>query len=152
MYGRTTVTDWNLVCLKSHLKAVTQNFFILGTGCSLFTGILSDRYGRKCILMLLILIMVLVLNITQFLMHTPALTISEKFVIFSISRFLQGVAQTMYSISFVLLLEITGPANRVTAANILAYSFSIGQMVIVGLAYFFKDWLKVLENSYLLIS
>lgn len=144
MYGRTTVTDWNLVCLKSHLKAVTQNFFILGTGCSLFTGILSDRYGRKPVLIFLILVMVLVLNITQFFMHTPVLTINEKFVIFTISRFLQGVAQTMYSISFVLLLEITGPANRVSAGNILAYSFSIGQMAIVGLAYFFKDWLKVI--------
>jgi hypothetical protein len=30
LYGRTTVTDWNLVCLKSHLKAATQNTFILG--------------------------------------------------------------------------------------------------------------------------
>lgn len=143
MYGRTTVTDWNLICLKSHLKAVTQNVFILGTGCSLFTGILSDRFGRKPVLMVLILVMVLVLNTTQFLMHTPALSINQKFIIFTISRFLQGAAQTLYSISFVLLLEITGPAQRVTAANILAYSFSIGQMAIVGLAYFFKDWLKV---------
>ena len=39
------------------------------------------------------------------------------------------MATTMYSVSFVLLLEITGPKNRVTAGNILAYSFSIGQMV-----------------------
>jgi hypothetical protein len=30
VYGRTTVTDMNLVCLNSHLKAVTQNAFILG--------------------------------------------------------------------------------------------------------------------------
>ena len=30
VYGSTTVTDWNLVCLKSHLKALTQNTFILG--------------------------------------------------------------------------------------------------------------------------
>jgi hypothetical protein len=29
-YGKTTVTSWNLVCLKSHLKATTQNAFILG--------------------------------------------------------------------------------------------------------------------------
>jgi hypothetical protein len=30
VYGKTTVTSWNLVCLKSHLKATTQNAFILG--------------------------------------------------------------------------------------------------------------------------
>ncbi|CAF0756334.1 unnamed protein product [Brachionus calyciflorus] len=143
LYGRTTVTDWNLVCLKSHLKALTQNAYILGTGCSVFTGILSDKLGRKTAMILLITLMVLVLNTTQFFMHTKALSINQKFVIFTISRFIQGIAQTMYSISFVLLLEITGPKNRVTAGNILAYSFSIGQLIIAGLAYFFKDYLKV---------
>ena len=49
----------------------------------------------------------------------------------------------MFTISFVLLLEITGPKHRVTAGNIVAYSFSIGQMIIVALAYFFKDWRKI---------
>ena len=143
LYGQTTVTDWNLVCLKSHLKAVTQNAFILGTGCSLFTGILSDKFGRRSALIILVTLMVLVLNITQFLMHTAALNSNQKFILFTISRFFQGVAQTMYSISYVLLLEITGPQHRVTAGNILAYSFSIGQMILVGLAYFFKNWLKI---------
>jgi OCT family organic cation transporter-like MFS transporter 4/5 len=143
LYGSTTVTDWDLVCLKSHLKAVTQNAFILGTGCSVFTGILSDKLGRRTALLLMITLMVFVLNITQFLMHSAVLDAEEKFIIFTFSRFLQGVAQTMYSISFVLLLELTGPKDRVTAGNILAYSFSIGQMLIVGLAYYFKNWLKV---------
>jgi hypothetical protein len=76
-------------------------------------------------------------------MHNQSLSIDKKFIIFTISRFFQGVAQTMYSISFVLLLEITGPSQRVTAGNILAYSFSIGQMIIDGLAYYFRDWLKI---------
>lgn len=143
MYGRTTVTDWNLICLRSHLKAVTQNAFILGTGCSLFTGILSDKFGRKTALIWMITLMVLVLNITQFFMHSAVLTSRQKFFIFTISRFMQGVAQTMYSISFVLLLEITVPKYRLLAGNILAYSFSIGQMALVGLAYYFRNWLKV---------
>ena len=143
VYGSTTVTDWNLVCLKSHLKALTQNTFILGTGCSVFTGILSDKCGRRTALILMVTLMVLVLNTTQFLMHTQVLSIETKFTIFTISRFIQGVAQTMYSISFVLLLELVGPKHRVTAGNILAYSFSVGQMLMAGLAYFFKNWLKI---------
>ncbi len=40
-------------------------------------------------------------------------------------------------------MEITGPKHRVTAGNINAYSFSIGQMIIAGLAFYFKDWRKV---------
>lgn len=91
----------------------------------------------------MITLMFLILNITQILMHSPVLSINTRFIIFTISRFFQGVAQTMYSISFVLLLEITGLKHRVTAGNILAYSFSIGQMCIALLAYYFKDWRKI---------
>ena len=119
VYGRTLVSDLDLVCLKSHMKAATQNTFILGTGCSVFTGILSDSFGRRRALVLMITLMFLVLNITQILMHSGALSINQKFTLFTISRFLQGVAQTMYTICFVLLLEITGPKHRVTAGNIL---------------------------------
>jgi OCT family organic cation transporter-like MFS transporter 4/5 len=143
MYGETTVSSWDLVCLESHLKALTQNTFILGTGCSVFTGIISDKFGRKHALILLITLLVVVLNATQFLMHTAALTRNQKFTIFTISRFFQGVGTTLYSVGFVLLLEITGPKHRVTAGNILAYSFSIGQMILVGIAYYFKNWLKI---------
>jgi MFS family permease len=143
LYGRTTVTDFNLVCLDSHLKALTQNTFILGTGCSVFTGIISDKFGRRSALILMITILVVTLNATQFLMHTAALTRNQKFVIFTISRFFQGVGTTFYSVSFVLLLEITGPKHRVTAGNILAYSFSIGQIILVCVAYVLKDWLKI---------
>jgi MFS family permease len=96
--GRTTVSDWNLVCSKSHLKAVSQNAFILGTGCSVFTGILSDKYGRRAALMTMIFLMVVVLNVTQVLLHLNSLTNMQKYTLYTISRFLQGVAQTMYSI------------------------------------------------------
>ena len=87
--------------------------------------------------------MFFVLNTTQLLMHSEALSINTKITLFTISRFFQGVASSMFTISFVLLLEITGPKHRVTAGNITAYSFSVGQMIIVGLAYYFKDWRKV---------
>jgi hypothetical protein len=43
----------------------------------------------------------------------------------------------------VLLLEITGPKNRVMAGNIMAYGFSIGQMIIVTFAYAMKDYRKL---------
>ena len=130
-----------MIMLSSDIKMIS--FKNSGTGCSVFTGILSDKYGRRTALILMVTLMVLVLNVTQFLMHTAVLSIQTKFVIFTISRFIQGVAQTMYSISFVLLLELVGPKHRVTAGNILAYSFSVGQMIIVGLAYYLRNWLKV---------
>ncbi len=143
MYGRTLVSDWNLVCVRSHLKAATQNTFIIGTGMSVFTGILSDKLGRRTVMITLIFTMFFVLNVTQIVMHSEAITANTKLFLFTVSRFFQGVCCSMFTISFVLLLEITGPKHRVTAGNITAYSFSIGQMIIAGLAFYFKDWRKV---------
>ena len=143
MYGKTTVTDWDLICTKSHLKALTQNLYILGTGCSLFTGVLADLIGRRSALTILILLLTLTLNITPFLMHTPVISNPTKLALFCISRFLQGLGQTLYQIGMVLLLEITGPEHRVFAANVLAYGFAVGQIVLVGVVYWLKDWLKV---------
>ena len=68
VYGRTFVSESNLVCVKSHLKAATQNTFILGTGCSVFSGILADRFGRRTTMISLIFVMFVVLNVTQVLM------------------------------------------------------------------------------------
>jgi hypothetical protein len=143
MYGQTTVTDWDLVCWDAHLKALTQNTFILGTGCSVFTGIISDKLGRRNALILMVTILILVLNSTQFLMHTAYFSDRTKFIIFTISRFLQGVGSTLYSVGFVLLIEITGPKHRVIAGNILAYSFAVGQMALVCFSYYFQNWLKI---------
>jgi MFS family permease len=143
MYGQTTVSDWDLVCWDAHLKALTQNTFILGTGCSAFTGIISDKLGRRNALILMITILILVLNSTQFFMHSGYFSDRTKFIIFTFSRFFQGLGSTLYSVAFVLLVEITGPKHRVIAGNILAYSFAVGQITLVCFSYYFQNWLKI---------
>ncbi len=144
IYGRTIVTDWNLVCLKSYFKALTQNAYIMGTAGSIFSGIMSDKLGRKTAMMIMITLMAIVLNVTQLLMHQADLSNTSKIVILTISRFFQGFGQTMYAVSFVLLMEITGPQHRVFAGNVMAYSFGMGQIVLCGLAYYLRDWRKVM--------
>ncbi len=144
IYGRTIVTDWNLVCLKSYFKALTQNAYIMGTACSIISGIISDKLGRKTAMMLMITLMAIVLSFTQLLMHQADLGDASKITILTISRFFQGFGQTMYSVSFVLLMEITGPKHRVFAGNIMAYSFGVGQLVLCGLAYYLRDWRKIM--------
>lgn len=144
MYGPTIATEWNLVCVRSYLKALTQNAYIMGTACAILSGIMSDKIGRKTSMMIMITLMAIVLNFTQLLMHQQTLDAKTKFTIFTVSRFLQGFAQTMYAVSFVLLMEITGPQNRVLAGNIMAYSFACGQMILVLLAYYLRDWRKIM--------
>ncbi|CAF2050839.1 unnamed protein product [Rotaria magnacalcarata] len=138
-YNTTISTDWNLICDRLHLKGITQNAYIMGTSGSFLTGIMSDRLGRRTTMYLLILVLVLVLNTTQLMMHSN-LSHDAKLVIFTISRFLTGFAQTTYSITLVLLLEMTSATKRVLASNILSYFYTLGELFIMLIYYVTRDW------------
>jgi hypothetical protein len=99
----------------------------MGTSCSFLTGIMSDKLGRRTTMYSLILLMVIVLNTTQLMMHSN-ISNTKKLVIFTISRFLTGFAQTTYSITLVLLLEMTSANRRVLASNILSYFYTLGMI------------------------
>ena len=142
-YNTTISTDWNLVCNRLHLKGITQNAYIMGTSGSLLTGIMSDKLGRRTTMYSLILLMVVVLNATQILMHS-ALSHDKKLIIFTISRFFTGFAQTTYSITLVLLLEMTSASKRVLASNILSYFYTLGELLIMICYYYTRDWSKTM--------
>jgi OCT family organic cation transporter-like MFS transporter 4/5 len=124
-YNTTISTEWNLVCDQLHLKAITQNAYIMGTSGSFLTGIMSDKLGRRTTMYSLILLMVIVLNATQMIMYSN-MSNAKKLIVFTISRFLTGFAQTTYSITLVLLLEMTSANRRVLASNILSYFYTLG--------------------------
>jgi OCT family organic cation transporter-like MFS transporter 4/5 len=126
-YNTTISTEWNLVCDQLHLKALTQNAYIMGTSGSFLTGIMSDKLGRRTTMYSLILLMVIVLNATQMIMYSK-ISNGKKLIIFTISRFLTGFAQTTYSITLVLLLEMTSANRRVLASNILSYFYTLGMI------------------------
>ena len=46
-YGSTIINDWELVCDKQYLAALSQSFYLCGFISSFVSGILSDKYGRK---------------------------------------------------------------------------------------------------------
>lgn len=138
-YNTTISTEWNLICDKLHLKGITQNAYIIGTSGSFLTGIMSDKLGRRTTMYSLILLMVIVLNGTQLMMHSK-MSDMKKLTIFTISRFLTGFAQTTYSITLVLLLEMTSANRRVLASNILSYFYTSGELLIMIIYYLTRDW------------
>ncbi|CAF1206596.1 unnamed protein product [Didymodactylos carnosus] len=140
-YESTIVTDWTLVCDRLHLKGLTQNFYILGTGCSILSGIMSDKLGRRTTMYLLIILMTFTLNITQIMMHSTTMTPNMKLLIFTISRFLTGFSQTTYSITLVLLMEITTANKRILPGYILSYFFALGELLVMLIYYYFRSWL-----------
>lgn len=135
-YGETLSTELSLVCDKFHLKALTQNVYSAGAAGSLLTGLLSDRWGRRKTIYLLVILLIIALNTMQLFLYSP----NHKLLVFTICRFFQGFAITFYQVSLVLLLELTGPNRRVLAANILSYSFALGQIILALIARKLKDY------------
>jgi len=135
-YGKTLSTELSLVCEKFHLRALTQNIYSAGAAGSLLTGLLSDRWGRRKTIYLLIIILFIALNIMQLFLYSP----NHKLLVFTICRFFQGFSITFHSVSLVLLSELTGPSRRVLAANTLAYSFALGQIILAIIARQLKDY------------
>jgi len=135
-YGETLTTELSLVCEKFRLRALTQNIYSAGTAGSLLTGFLSDRWGRRKTIYLLVIILIIALNTMQLFLYSP----THKLLIFTICRFFQGFAITFHSVSLVLLSELTGPNRRVLAANTLAYSYAFGQIILALIARQLKDY------------
>lgn len=46
--GQTWISEWDLVCDKEYLKNVAEMFFLVGVATGgIISGYLSDRFGRK---------------------------------------------------------------------------------------------------------
>jgi OCT family organic cation transporter-like MFS transporter 4/5 len=135
-YGETLSTELLLICDRFHLRALTQNIYSAGAAGSLITGLLSDRWGRRKTIYLLVIILIIALNTMQLFLYSK----NHKLLVFTICRFFQGFAITFHSVSLVLLSELTGPSRRVLAANTLAYSFALGQIILAVIARQLKDY------------
>lgn len=54
--NENVISEWNLVCDREHLASVVEMCFLVGAAVgSIFSGWVSDRYGRRHTLMVLIL-------------------------------------------------------------------------------------------------
>ena len=63
-YGRTIVTEFDLICDRLYLSNLTQTMYMFGSMLSFFSGYLSDRFGRKtvCYYMSLLLCSSILIN------------------------------------------------------------------------------------------
>uniref|UniRef100_A0A3Q3XEW2 Major facilitator superfamily (MFS) profile domain-containing protein n=1 Tax=Mola mola TaxID=94237 RepID=A0A3Q3XEW2_MOLML len=132
-FSSTTATEWDLVCDDKHLNQALATYFFLGVtfGAVLF-GQLSDKFGRKSMLLVALISSTTLGAITAF---------STSYVMFAVSRALCGGALSGLSIIGVVLgVEWTDMKHRTFTGTILSLSWSVGNMVLALLAYFIRDW------------
>uniref|UniRef100_F6PRJ7 Solute carrier family 22 member 1 n=1 Tax=Monodelphis domestica TaxID=13616 RepID=F6PRJ7_MONDO len=131
--GSSIVTEFNLVCADSWKLDLIQSSvnagFFLG---SMGIGYVADRFGRKVCL----LTTVFISSLSGVLM-----AISPNYASLVIFRLLQGlVSKGSWTSGYILLTEFVGPAYRRTVSIVYQMNFTVGLVVLSGIAYIIPYW------------
>ncbi|CAL8332783.1 unnamed protein product [Lota lota] len=132
-FQNTLATEWDLVCGSKGLDKATATIFFIGVMCGapLF-GFLSDRFGRRRMLLV---------SYLATMMFAMTSSFSRSYLMFVIMRYLTGVAISGISIiSIVLNIEWCGVENRTFAGVVTSLDWTIGSMILCGIAYFVNEW------------
>ncbi|XP_042372514.1 solute carrier family 22 member 7-like, partial [Plectropomus leopardus] len=124
---------WDLVCDRKGLTKTTSTIFFLGVmmGAVVF-GFLSDKYGRRNMLMT---------SYVATIVFGFSSAFSNSFVVFSVLRFLTGFGLTGVSItSIVICVEWVEPDRRSLIIVIASLAWSVGNMLLAAFAFLVNDW------------
>ncbi|XP_010750841.1 solute carrier family 22 member 6 isoform X2 [Larimichthys crocea] len=129
----TIISDWDLVCDMRSLKQMGQTVYMGGVlvGAVIFGG-LSDRYGRR--------ILLLISNMLMAVSGT-CVAFSNSFALFCLFRFGCGMALSGLGLNtFSLIVEWIPTRVRTVVGTLTGYCYTLGQLFLAVLAYFIRDW------------
>ncbi|NWX43978.1 S22A7 protein, partial [Steatornis caripensis] len=132
-FTSTISTQWDLVCEQRGLNQATATFFFIGVtmGAVVF-GYLSDRFGRKAMLLLSLVCSVI------FGMLSAA---SISYSMLAITRTLTGVALSGVSLIILPLgMEWVDIQHRTFSGILTSIFWSIGNMLLAVVGYLVREW------------
>ncbi|KAK2140710.1 hypothetical protein LSH36_1273g00029 [Paralvinella palmiformis] len=128
----TINSKYNLVCDRSWMAELTSTVYMGGVLVgSVISGLISDRFGRK-LPMLMFMIGYFLFALLQ--------AFAPNYTLFVVFRFFASVSSmSTYLCTFVIVMEILGPSHYVLLAVTFQIFFSVGFMLIPGIAYSIRD-------------
>ncbi|XP_028659839.2 solute carrier family 22 member 6-A-like isoform X1 [Erpetoichthys calabaricus] len=135
-FVETIVTEWDLVCDLRYMKQMSQTVYMGGVlAGALILSSLSDKFGRRRLLTFSYLKLAVSGTCTAF---------SPSYGVFCFLRFMTGMAISGVVLNVVcLVLEWTPMKSRTIIGTTASFSFTIGQLVLAGIAYGIRDWRKL---------
>ncbi|XP_055499258.1 solute carrier family 22 member 4-like [Leucoraja erinacea] len=133
-YTSTIVSEWDLVCDDTWKEPLTTSLYffgvLIGSGGS---GVISDRFGRK---------IVLVGTMAVQILFNLLITLSPSWEIFCLIHFFRGIGEiSNYMITFVLGSELLQKSSRVTFSTLgIGCFYAVGYMMLSFVAYFIRGW------------
>ncbi|CDW56042.1 Organic cation transporter protein [Trichuris trichiura] len=137
-FARTAVTEWDLVCDKKWVRSFVQSVYYIGQFFgSYICGRLSDRFGRK-----MVFFVAIILQLTCGIL----IAVAPYWPLVALLRIGLGFAHPgIFVIAVVIGTELVGPKQRVLAGVGAGIFFSFGQIFLGSLAYLFDryDYLQL---------
>lgn len=132
-YESTTLTEWDLVCQRAWWKASADAIFMVGVLLgSIIFGALSDKYGRKIIFFISLLLQAFAGVLTG---------LAPNYFIFVTFRMIVGAATSgVFLVAYVLALEMVGPKTRMFAGVACQMFFTTGYIMTALFAYYIRNW------------
>uniref|UniRef100_A0A8D2CTV4 Major facilitator superfamily (MFS) profile domain-containing protein n=1 Tax=Sciurus vulgaris TaxID=55149 RepID=A0A8D2CTV4_SCIVU len=133
VFPSTIVMEWDLVCEARTLRDLAQSIYMAGVllGAAVF-GSLADRLGRK---------VPLVWSYLQLAVSGAATAYIDSFSAYCVFRFLMGMTFSGIILSSLsLVVEWMPTQGRTVAGILLGYSFTLGQLILAGVAYLIRPW------------
>ncbi|XP_075583245.1 LOW QUALITY PROTEIN: solute carrier family 22 member 6-A-like [Pelecanus crispus] len=133
VYVATIVTEWDLVCSYRQLRQMAQSIYMAGVLVgALVLGGLSDRFGRKALLMWSYLQLGVMGTCTAF---------APNYAAYCVFRFAGGMALSGFGLSIACLVVewIPTPYRAITVA-ITGFAYTLGQILLAGMAYAVPHW------------
>ncbi|XP_054272402.1 organic cation transporter protein isoform X2 [Macrosteles quadrilineatus] len=132
-FGRSIVSEWDLVCDHAGLTEVAEMMFLIGVALGgIFSGYFSDRFGRKIALMIS-----LVLQITLGLI----LAVTESLTVYMVGRAILGfVCVSVVFSGFVLCMELVGGKWLTISGVSYLFPLPFSYMAIAAIAYYVRGW------------
>ncbi|XP_075922303.1 solute carrier family 22 member 13-like [Petromyzon marinus] len=131
-YSSTIVTEFDLVCERRWLNEMSQAMFMLGFLLGSAGGPLSDRYGRKGL--------IVVAMVWHFICGLGS-AFSPNVALYIVFRFGVGLGMSfILGNPIVLIMEWCSTSKRTLAALVPQGSRGMGQVLLATLAYFIRDW------------
>lgn len=139
----TIVKDFNMQCEENTWKlALIGTINNVGQFVGLpIAGILSDRYGRRSI-MIMGMVFCSIAGIAR--------SFSTNYIWFTILEFIDAAfGSGTYAAGFVLGVELVGPTKRVLSGTIISSCYAVGEIFVAGVAWWLKDWRPMLLVIYI---
>ncbi|XP_065360856.1 organic cation transporter protein isoform X2 [Calliphora vicina] len=138
----TISNDFNIFCSDEWKLSLVGTLNNIGQFVGIpIGGFISDRYGRVTALALGGFVAAFLGIIRSF---------ATSYTFFVIFEFLDSMASSpLYSICFIVGIELVGPKRRVIACSLITIFYAIGEMLLAIFAKYYPNWRVLLRIMYI---